>query len=220
MSIVDTYKVKAIKKHECKEWLLYKHYLKSVPIIIFSFGLYEKKELKGIIVFGNPSRIMSKHCDYELSRLVVNDGLKKNVLSFFVSQSLKLLKKPSIIVSYADMGINHHGYIYQATNWLYTGLTEKDGHPNIFIDNEQKHPRSLYAKHGTSSTIRLKEIYGDRVCFLEKKSKHRYFYLLGNRKEKKDMKNNLKYDILPYPKGNNERYDASYKPNTQTQLFD
>lgn len=34
------------------------------------------------------------------------------------------------------------------------------------------------------------------------------------------MMKNLRYKINPYPKGNNSRYDSSYKPNTQTQLFD
>ena len=33
------------------------------------------------------------------------------------------------------------------------------------------------------------------------------------------MYKNLKMNIFPYPKGNNERYDASYKPQTQTKLF-
>ena len=32
---------------------------------------------------------------------------------------------PLIIVSYADKGQNHNGYIYQATNFLYTGATKE-----------------------------------------------------------------------------------------------
>ena len=41
--IKEVYKVKSIKKELCKEWLLYKHYAKRIPSIIYSFGLYEKK---------------------------------------------------------------------------------------------------------------------------------------------------------------------------------
>ena len=33
------------------------------------------------------------------------------------------------------------------------------------------------------------------------------------------MKKNLKYKILPYPKGENDRYDASYNTNVQGLLF-
>ena len=29
------------------------------------------------------------------------------------------------MVSYADSGMNHCGYIYQATNWIYTGATKE-----------------------------------------------------------------------------------------------
>ena len=38
---------------------------------------------------------------------------------------------------------------------------------------------------------------------------------------KKKLKKNLKgkYKIEPYPKGENKRYDASYKPTIQARLF-
>ena len=52
-------------------------------------------------------------------------GLEKNVLSFFVSGCLNRLPKPSVVVSYADTSQGHHGFIYQATNWIYTGLSAK-----------------------------------------------------------------------------------------------
>jgi hypothetical protein len=57
--------------------------------------------------------------------LIVEDNLPKNSLSFFVSSCLKELhrelKEPLCIISYSDPNAGHHGYIYQATNWLYTG---------------------------------------------------------------------------------------------------
>lgn len=33
------------------------------------------------------------------------------------------------------------------------------------------------------------------------------------------LNKNLKMNIYLYPKGRNEKYDASYKPQTQTKLF-
>ena len=33
------------------------------------------------------------------------------------------------------------------------------------------------------------------------------------------MRNKFIWDVLPYEKGQNERYDTSYKTVTQTQLF-
>ena len=49
--------------------------------------------------------------------------------------------------------------------------------------------------------------------------KNRYVYLLGDKRQKKDMRKKLTYPVLEYPKDDNQRYDASYKPTIQTQLF-
>ena len=161
----------------------------------------------------------------ELNRLVVNDNLDKNVLSFFVSQSLALLPKPQVIVSYADTSQGHHGYIYQATNWIYTGLSAK------FTDYavkglEHLHHSSIEDSVGRydkdakiNKTELLKERYGDLLYKKERPRKHRYFYFLGNRKDKKIMTNSLVYKVQKYPKGDNKRYDSSYNPSIQGILF-
>lgn len=45
------------------------------------------------------------------------------------------------------------------------------------------------------------------------------FFSVETRNKKKELLNNLKWDILEYPKGQNERYDSSYNPTIQTELF-
>jgi hypothetical protein len=163
----------------------------------------------------------------ELNRLVVNENLDKNSLSYFVSQSLKMLPKPNVIVSYADSSQNHHGYIYQATNWYYSGLSEKfkdymvKGYEHLHgasvldmvgrSDGEQGH---------LSKVALLKARFGEEnVYMIDRPQKHRYFYFLGDKKQVKDMMSKIKYPKMPYPKGDNKRYDASYAPTIQTQLF-
>ena len=230
MSIKDIYSVESIPKHETHDWLLKKHYAKRIPIILKCFGLYHiEKGLMGVCTFGPPpiewndpkvlfnNNVNEKINMFELNRLVVNENLEKNVLSFFVSSSLNFLKKPCVVLSYSDMTKNHHGYIYQATNWFYTGSIAKR---EVFINNhtgKEEHPRSIYGIFGTSSKedSQIKKHY----TIKKQEPKHRYFYFLGNKKIKKAMRKNIKYDVLPYPKGNNQRYDASYKPQTQTKLF-
>ena len=66
---------------------------------------------------------------------------------------------------------------------------------------------------------KLKEKYGDDLYQVKRKPKNRYIYFVGNKTQKKNMLNNLKYEVQPYPKGKNIRYDASYKPITQGRLF-
>ena len=65
----------------------------------------------------------------------------------------------------------------------------------------------------------LKEKYGDLLYRKERPRKHRYFYFLGTRKQKQEMRDSLTYTVEPYPKGDNKRYDSSYNPNTQGLLF-
>jgi len=140
--VKENYKVKSIKKELCKEWLLYKHYAKRIPNIMYSFGLFCKNILVGVITFGMPpsstlaESIAGKEYSnlvIELNRLIVNDGLEKNALSYFVANSINKLPNNKIIVSFSDNNMNHTGYIYQATNFLYTGKTTND---SMYIDKD------------------------------------------------------------------------------------
>ena len=140
--VKENYKVKSIKKELCKEWLLYKHYAKRIPNIMYSFGLFYKNILVGVITFGMPpsstlaESIAGKEYSnlvIELNRLIVNDGLEKNALSYFVANSINKLPNNKIIVSFSDNNMNHTGYIYQATNFLYTGKTTND---SMYIDKD------------------------------------------------------------------------------------
>ena len=158
----------------------------------------------------------------ELNRLVVDEGLEKNVLSFFVSQTLKQLSTPNVVVSYADTSLNHHGYIYQACNFIYTGLSAKRFDYKV-KGLEHLHSASLMDKVGRGlakgKILKLREMYGDRLYTLDRPRKHRYFYFLGTRKQKKSMRDSLTYAIEPYPKGHNERYDTYDNINRQGILF-
>ena len=210
MSIKDKYVVKSIDTYLCKDWLLNKHYAKRLCSISYSFGLFQSNNLIGVLTIGKPASNQlcigvcgneySKYV-YELNRLVINDGLEKNVLSFFVGNSLKMIPDNMILISYADTKMKHNGYIYQATNWIYTGATKE--RTDIGLE-DNKHSRH----YDKSIDYSLRK---------HRSSKHRYIFFIG--KLKKEFINKLNYKIEPYPKGENQRYDASYNPIIQTQLF-
>jgi len=210
--------VKSIDSFECKDWLLNKHYAKRMCSISFAFGLFDSDNiLQGVCTFGSPpSRalcvgvcgINNSHKVLELNRFIINNN-ESNVASFFISRCLKLLPKDLIIVSYADTSKNHHGYIYQATNWIYTGLSAKRTE-RYDVDNPNKHSKSVTEKKGIK--------YQD-LAVRERPQKHRYIYFTGSKTQKKHLKNQLMYKECPYPKGDNLNYDASYIPITQTKLF-
>lgn len=226
-SIKNQYFVESIDKFQCKEWLLHKHYAKRIPQISYSFGLYNgNKLLQGICTFGSPCRMLNngfgcfegkiKIRTLELNRLVINEGLGKNVLSYFVSKTLKKLPTPMVVVSYADSNNGHHGYIYQATNWIYTGITGKEKYYYDSRKNLIVHGRTIFSEFGTRSFDELPDYIKNAGV---EEGKYRYFKLLGNRGQTKEMNNHFKYLIIQYPKGNNTRYDTSFSPTIQTQLF-
>ena len=131
-----------------------------------------------------------------------------------------MIPKPKILVSYADKEVGHTGYIYQATNWLFTG----ESHTQLdwkVKGKEHIHSRTLMDEFSFEKDRikKLKEKYGDDLYQVERIPKNRYVYFIGTKKQKKEMLKSLKYEIKPYPKGKNKRYDASYEPQVQAKLF-
>jgi hypothetical protein len=195
----------------------------------YSFGLYENDTLVGVMTFGNAvpltmkkSMFGKKWMDYvyELNRLCTNDDVDKNANSFFISECFKLLPKPIIIVSYADKSQGHNGYIYQASNFIYTG----ESHTQLdwkIRGKEHIHSRTLMDEFAFQEDRinKLKEKYGDLLYQVRREPKHRYIRILGSKIDKKIIMKDKLFEIKPYPKGDNTRYNASFKPTIQTQLL-
>lgn len=217
--------VSNIQPWETHSWLLKKHYAKRIPAIQYCMGLYSSgKELVGVCTFGPPCRAYNMgefvFCGYkvetvELNRLVVEDGLPKNSLSFFVSKAIWMLPKPCCVVSYADHNKGHHGYIYQATNFIYTGLNEIHDTEYI-IDGKEVHSRTLTGKGITAPKEWARE-HGIETTEIGRK--HRYFMFIGNKMQRREMDKHFRFKKLPYPKGDNKRYDSSSKVEKQGILF-
>jgi hypothetical protein len=193
--------VERITYQDAKPFIMNIHYARRMPCIQYAFGLKQGGKLIGVVTYGQPASpplckgiAGEEHRKQvlELNRLVIlpqyNGG---NYASFLVGKSLKMLPAKTFVVSYADWGGWHHvGYVYQATNWFYTGLTKS--RTDKF--SESGHSRH-YSPNETRRQIRT--------------AKHRYIYLVGNKKERKEMKKALNYEILSeYPKGTSRHYDT------------
>ena len=110
-----------------------------------------------------------------------------------------MLPKPLIVVSYADTSMNHVGYIYQATNFIYTGLSAKRTEWREVGVNS--HSRSVVRHYSLEQRQE-----DDRFAMIDRPRKHRYVYITGNRKQKRELLDCLNYPIEPYPKGDSEKY--------------
>lgn len=193
-----------LQYEQAVNFLLPKHYSGRIPSISYAFGWEIDGKLVAVCTFGKPANPYlctgvcgDKYKDkvYELNRLCSIDELDLP-LSQFVAKCLRILSEYDlIIVSYSDTAMNHHGYIYQACNFIYTGATkqrtdkytEGNKHSRHYDNNNQKGLRKV------------------------RSSKHRYiFFCTKNKYTKKEWLNNLKYPIFPYPKGDNENYKLGF----------
>jgi hypothetical protein len=201
-------KVLPIKTEEAVPWIMQKHYAKRLPSISYAFGLYVEAELMGIVTYGIPASnslcegvcgVENKSLVIELNRLCLQNNTK-NEASFLVANSIKLLPKPMVIVSYADTAHGHVGYVYQATNFMFTGTTKERTDMSA---GEGKHSR-----HATDPSLRQ-----------FRSAKHRYVFIHGNKTQKKILLGALNYKQEPYPKGDIKKYDSGGKVVTQSLLF-
>ena len=192
--------VQPILHKDAIPFILNIHYARRVPNIQYSYGLYKGNKLIGVITYGQPASpslcigVAGKEYKsdvLELNRLVINPEYNgKNYASILISKSLKLLPHRKFIVSYADIGgWGHTGYVYQATNFYYTGTTKS--RTDKYSSGHSRH----YSKSDERRQIRT--------------AKHRYITITGNKKDKKELIKYLKYPIIKkYPKGDNINYNV------------
>jgi len=207
---VKAFEVWAIAPSEAQLVVKNRHYLKRAASASFCFGLFDQMSLIGVAIYGKPASpsLCVGICGpdesekvIELTRLWVEDETPKNTESFFIAQTLSLLPSEyDIVVSYAEISAGHSGTIYQATNWIYTGLSDR--HVEWRLDDAiGKHSRHLFDEVG--GIEKAKEIYGNRLKPHERGRKHRYIMFRGSKTRKKQLLAKLKYEIQPYPKALN-----------------
>lgn len=204
----SNYWIVKIDHKTATDFLLPRHYSGRKPLVSLAYGLYlDEVGLIGVVTYGKPAnkdlctgicgKENSKYV-YELNRICI-DTRGHNMpipLSQFVSYTLRQIKELNwIVVSYSDTDMSHVGYIYQALNFYYTGLTK--ARLDFFLDG----------KHNRASSTR------DRNSNLRvmRSAKHRYvLFCTKNKKLKKQWLNSLNYEIQPYPKGESKRYELGY----------
>jgi len=202
------------KRHYSNKWTaatnLYAVYYKDGKHKFFD---EDNLKLIGVVLYGHPvgfrvvksiSEELENDDVLELKRLWIEDGYGKNIESYVISQTLKMLKKDSpqtkVVISYADRNEKHKGIIYRASNWLYQGF--EIGRLDAFMyrypnTKEWLTDRAIGERLGTNS------LHGvlDKVPNMEYKvkfRKHRYLYFLCNKREKKRLIKELKHPLVDY----------------------
>lgn len=193
-------KVEYLSSIEAWDFLKPRHYSGRKPQISQAFGWYIDKKLVAVCTFGKPASppLCKGICGekwsksvYELNRLCRVEELQEPLSEFVCARLRRLRAKNWIIVSFADRGMHHTGYIYQACNFYYTGCTKERTDKYV--------PGGKHARH-------YKEELQGKYRLL-RTSKHRYVYFATHSKAlKKHWLKDLNYPILPYPKEQNQNY--------------
>ena len=202
------------------------HYLHRRASTMFAYGLFDGEEMIGCVIYGKPASnsLCVGVCGpdesnqvLELTRLWIADGTPKNTESFLIGRSLRLLpKEKDIIVSYAEIDAGHIGIVYQATNWIYTGMSDR--HVEWRLDGKSgTHSRHIFDEHGGVNGA--KAFFGDRLERHERPRKHRYVYFNTSLKQRKqDLLNKLRYKIQPYPKKELSNEEMANRVSKQSPL--
>jgi len=187
-------------KYACTNW----HYSRCVPgSKLVKIGAWENGKFIGVVIFsyganpklGNPYDCTMQQCA-ELTRIALTIHISP--VSKIMSLAIRFLKKQSpgirLIVSYADADQDHHGGIYQATNWIYEGLFNVGSVGAYLINGEKVHPKTMFDRHGTHARDQIRKIYPSMKLFITK-GKHKYLMPLD-----KDMSAKIAPLAKPYPK--------------------
>ena len=191
---------------------LHYHYSKSVPVHPIGYNVYnDAGEWCGVIIYsagatpniGSPYNIPGGGV-LELTRVALNG--KQEQTSKAVSLSLKQIKKDvpqcRLIVSYADCDQHHLGTIYQATNWIYEGLSKGDTY--FIIHGRKTHRKTISSRivtingkkvHCPSSLDAVRRFFDKDATVFRSEGKRKYLMPLD-----KEMRKQIAPLAKPYPK--------------------
>ena len=187
-----------------KQLLVREHYLHSMPGgSRLSLGVFLGRQLLGAVLLGagpsNAHRMVeggdSDSC-LTLTRLWLDNSLPRNSESRVLGVIFRHLRRSTsikFVVTYADPAAGHIGTIYQATGWLYAGLSQAV--PLIDLgDGVLQHSRSLAHAYGTHSRAHF-AAHGVEMRAVPQSPKHRYIRFLDPA-----WRSRLRVPALPYPK--------------------
>lgn len=176
-------------KYACENW----HYSGCMPAgKLVKIGVWECGKFIGVVLFGrgaNNNMLKPFNLEQDQGCELVRIALTKHLVpvSRIVALAMQFLKRQSeglrLIVSYADPQQGHHGGIYQAGNWVYTGTSSTT--VKVFYKGKWSHKKTVDDAGINQVSLLKKRVAG----------KHRYLMPLDA-----EMKARIMHLAKPYPK--------------------
>lgn len=188
----------AAADYAVKHW----HYSEKMPAgKLITMGVWEHEKFIGAVMFGRGgnNRIaepygLTQAQAVELVRIALAEHTAP--VSQIVAEALRAVKASNpglrLIVSYADPEQGHHGGVYQAGNWTYTGRSTAQA--ELIVDGKFMHKRTAHSLFGTASPERIRAQTGRNVEWSPVYWKHTYLMPLDKQTRRQVAKR-----VKPYP---------------------
>ena len=198
-------------KYAVEHW----HYSHCMPMgKLNTIGVWENEKYIGAVIYGYGATAdlltpygLTMHEGCELVRIALNKHHTPVSKILMISIKMLKIKNPGLrlIVSFADPGEGHHGGIYQATNWVFSG---DSAGCNFYRDKSGKlwHPRRVSPDPNNREKY-IKTYDCERVW---RPGKHRYLMPLDDA-----MRKQIEPLRKPYPKRGTGETD--YAPGTNPE---
>jgi hypothetical protein len=212
--------VREISYAEARNVILGNEWLGNMGTTEFAFGLFFGGHLAGTVCYGSTagSSVFKSICGEEhaheaitLVRGACLHWAHPHSASFLISEACRQMTEKGfhLFVGYSDPEAGEIGTIYQASNWLYCGMTSPkqryrttDGkiHDSRQVHGLTRDRRGGTTKYKRTRSEQMKLLLGQGCEFLDGTPKHRYVGLYGDRRMKRLLRSALRWQSLPYPK--------------------
>lgn len=181
------------------------HYSRSLPAgKTVKIGVWQSGQYIGCVVFargaspnlGKPYGLaQTQICELARVALDVHSTPVSRILAISLRMLKKMMPGMRLVVSFADMDQGHHGGVYQAGGWIYTGETGKQWlHKNR--DGKVLHGRQVSVSGWKPKFGVLKRVDKIGDCAkIRARGKHRYLMPLDP-----EMRAQITPLAKPYPK--------------------
>jgi len=187
--------------YACQHW----HYSRTISSgASVKVGVWEDEKFKGAIIFamgaspqiGKPYKLAQENvCELTRIALRAHTCPVSRALSIAIKKLKQTCPGLRLIVSYADVDQDHLGIIYQAGNWIYTGVTAAGKGMSYIIDGKKIHNRTLQGELGANLSLPgIRKTYPNAEDFISL-GKRKYLMPLD-----KGMRRQIESLALPYPK--------------------
>ncbi len=173
-----------------------------------AYGIFWDGNCGGVVVFGavSPPNVAPSIIPEPFASKVIQLGrgacvhwAHPNSASKLISFALREIEKEGwrIVVAFSDPDAGEIGTVYQASNWIYCGLTSK--RPDYFLPNGKR---------------MVGHFQVDGLSRGERTRKGRYIYVLGSKSERRAIKRELNWKSETYPKRAAEVSEATRDGST------